>query len=80
MKKILYAASAFAFIACGSGKDVTKKENANVDQAAKFAKTITAKELGKHLFIYASDEFEGRNTGEPGQKKSNSVFKEFLCR
>ena len=77
MKKILYAASAFAFIACGSGKDVTNKENANVDQAAKFAKTITAKELGKHLFIYASDEFEGRNTGEPGQKKAVAYLKNF---
>ena len=49
----------------------------NVDYAAKFAKTITAKDLGKHLFVYASDEFEGRNTGEPGQKKAVNYLKEF---
>ena len=77
MKKILYAASAFAFIACGSGKDATKTADDNVDQAAKYASTITAKDLGTHLFIYASDEFEGRNTGEPGQKKAVEYLKNF---
>jgi hypothetical protein len=76
MKKILYAASALAFIACGSGKDAAK-DDANVDQAAKYAATITAKDLGTHLFIYASDEFEGRNTGEPGQKKAVEYLKNF---
>lgn len=33
-----------------------------------YAKTITEEELKEHLYIYASDEFEGRETGEPGQK------------
>ena len=77
MKKILYSACALAFIACGSGKDATKSEDANVDQAQKFAATITAKDLGNHLFVYASDEFEGRNTGEPGQKKAVEYLKNF---
>ena len=31
--------------------------------AKKYAKTITADDLKEHLYIYASDEFEGRNTG-----------------
>ena len=35
MKKILYVASALAFMACGSGKDASKDKDANVDQAAK---------------------------------------------
>ncbi|SDR84971.1 Peptidase family M28 [Polaribacter sp. KT25b] len=76
MKKILYVASALAFIACGSSKNAPK-EDANVDQAAKYAATITAKDLGTHLFIYASDEFEGRNTGEPGQKKAVEYLKNY---
>lgn len=76
MKKIIYLASAVAFIACGTSKTVSK-EDANVDQAAKYAATITAKELGTHLFTYASDEFEGRNTGEPGQKKAVKYLKDF---
>ncbi|TXD47172.1 M28 family metallopeptidase [Polaribacter sp. IC073] len=76
MKKILYVASAVAFMACGSSKTASN-EDANVDQAAKYAASITAKDLGKHLFIYASDEFEGRNTGEPGQKKAVEYLKNF---
>lgn len=76
MKKILYVASALAFIACGSSKDA-QKEDVNVDQATKYAETITAKDLGTHLFVYASDEFEGRETGEPGQKKAVEYLKNF---
>ena len=77
MKKLFYVASAFAFIACGSSKQALKDADANVDQAAKYAATITAKELGTHLFIYASDKFEGRDTGEPGQKLAVEYLKNF---
>ncbi|MFT7900469.1 M28 family metallopeptidase [Tenacibaculum ascidiaceicola] len=78
MKKLLYMASAVALVACGSSKETASTDNeATTDQAAKYAKTITAKDLGKHLFIYASDEFEGRNTGEPGQKKAVKYLKDF---
>ena len=80
MKKILYIASAFAFMACGSSKDASKNEDANVDQAAKYAASITAKDLSTHLYIYASDEFEGRNTGEPGQKKAIAYLKNFYVK
>ena len=76
MKKILYFASALAFIACGTSKEASK-EDVNVDQAAKYAATITAKDLGNHLFTYASDEFEGRETGEPGQKTAVEYLKNF---
>ncbi|MDO6674630.1 M28 family metallopeptidase [Tenacibaculum sp. 1B UA] len=78
MKKLLYMASAIALVACGSSKETANTDNdVTTDQAAKYAKTITAKDLGKHLFIYASDEFEGRNTGEPGQKKAVKYLKDF---
>jgi hypothetical protein len=36
----------------------------------KYAETITADELKQHLYIIASDEFEGRETGKEGQKKA----------
>lgn len=78
MRKLLYIASAVALVACGASKDTTSVDSdLNIDYAEKFAKTITAKDLGKHLFIYASDEFEGRNTGEPGQKKAVKYLKDF---
>jgi len=69
---------AIALVACGSSKETASTDNdTTTDLAAKYAKTITAKDLGKHLFIYASDEFEGRNTGEPGQKKAVKYLKDF---
>ena len=37
------------------------------NKAKKFAKTITEKDLKNHLYIYASDEFEGRDTGTEGE-------------
>ncbi|ALU74520.1 M28 family peptidase [Tenacibaculum finnmarkense] len=78
MKKLLYIASAIVFTACGSTKETASIEiDKTIDYADKFAKTITAKDLAKHLFIYASDEFEGRNTGEPGQKKAVKYLKDF---
>lgn len=76
MKKILYVAVAIAFMACSTSKEVSK-EDVNVDLAAKYAATITAKDLGNHLFTYASDEFEGRETGEPGQKMAVEYLKNF---
>ncbi|QNF33239.1 M28 family peptidase [Adhaeribacter swui] len=44
--------------------DVTKLRAA----APTYAATITAADLSKHLNIIASDEYEGRDTGEKGQK------------
>jgi len=50
------------------------KELVNVDEMD-FANTITSNELKEHLYIFASDEFEGRETGEPGQKKAAEYLK-----
>lgn len=75
MKKILFLASVLFLSSCVSNKDISK--NSNIDLASKYASTITAKELGTHLFTYASDEFEGRNTGEPGQKMAVDYLKNY---
>jgi len=79
IKKILYVAVTIAFVSCGSGKKTssTTDNKIHIDQAAKFASTITAKDLGMHLFVYASDEFKGRETGEPGQKMASKYIKDF---
>ena len=65
MKKILLLAFPALLVACGA-------QNQNIENAdpMEFANTITASELKEHLYTFASDEFEGRNTGEPGQKKA----------
>ncbi|GAA4445013.1 hypothetical protein GCM10023188_47640 [Pontibacter saemangeumensis] len=38
------------------------------EAAPKYASSVTAADLSRHLTILASDEYEGRNTGEKGQK------------
>ncbi|UII76051.1 M28 family peptidase [Flagellimonas sp. HMM57] len=40
-----------------------------------YAQTITEEELKEYLYTYASDEFEGRETGKPGQKKAVAYLK-----
>ena len=42
-----------------------------------YASTITADELKELLYVYASDEFEGRDTGEPGHDKAINFLKDF---
>lgn len=59
----------FAFVGCNTQKS-NAQELYRPDEAVKFAQTITADELREHLFIYASDEFEGRDAGSEGQKKA----------
>jgi len=77
MKKLLLSASAFALlVSCSTSKGPSEIDS-NVDYAAKYAATITEKDLAKHLFVYASDEFEGRDTGEPGQKKAVKYLKDY---
>ncbi|MDN3666316.1 M28 family metallopeptidase [Algibacter miyuki] len=73
MKKILsLCLASFALIACSSSQNKSKT-SANADV---YAKTITQSELKEMLYTYASDEFEGRATGEPGQKKAIEFIKD----
>lgn len=72
MKKILYFALLASAIGCGPQKAV-QKDIANAD-VNKYLNTITPADLKKHLYIVASDEMQGRNTGEPGQKKAGKYL------
>lgn len=82
MKNLLLAIPAVCIIACGSQKetasDSVKEDNTKTvvsSVATTYANTITAAEMKTDLYIYASDEFEGRDTGEPGQKKAVEFLK-----
>ena len=48
----------------------------NEKNVTEYAKSITPNELKELLYVYASDYFEGRETGTRGQKKA--VFCHFL--
>lgn len=49
--------------------------NAQDTTALRFSKTITASDLKTHLSILASDEYEGRETGQKGQKMAAEYIK-----
>jgi hypothetical protein len=69
---VVLLCSACLVTCCGSSQN---KNNANVSKPETYAQTITANELKEMLYTYASDEFEGRKTGEPGQKKAIEFIK-----
>ena len=45
------------------------------EETKALAATITAADLRKHLTILAADDMEGRETGEPGQKRAAAYLK-----
>ncbi len=83
--KIFSSLSLFVLIGtCATQKYTTKIKNIKdsiqlVDSTLiiKYANTITTDEFSKHLYTYASDDFEGRKTGEPGQKKAVEFLKTY---
>ncbi len=71
MKKIILSVLTIGLVSCGAHQP-KNVENADVME---FANSITAQELSDHLYTFASDEFEGRETGEPGQKLAAEYLK-----
>ena len=73
MKKSLLLGVAFAILTnCGTSSkgsaNTTQTNSSEKIDPTEFASTITSAELKTMLYKYASDEFEGRDTGEKGQK------------
>ncbi len=78
MKKILFLACSL-IMACNSSQktvdESTQNKSLQPDDAKTYGESITESELKEHLYVYASDEFEGRETGQPGQKKAVEYLK-----
>ncbi|MDR2235788.1 MAG: M28 family peptidase [Chryseobacterium sp.] len=81
MKKLLLPLfSAAVMVSCGTSKtaeatSVSTSTSAKGDKAFLAAyKFIKADELKKNLFVIASDEMGGRDTGSPGQKKAGEYM------
>lgn len=70
-------AAALLLVGCGSSNQNSTKKAENLPPAdpTVYGNTITSDELKELLYTYASDEFEGRETGEPGQKKAVNYLK-----
>ncbi len=71
MKTLTIGLVIFIAIGCKAQKDIA---DANPENYAEFIKSETLK---NKLYTFASDEFEGRETGEPGQKKAAEYLKNF---
>ena len=70
MKSLLYILpAALCFAGCSGQKAVLP-----VADPSPYINTITEDDLRKHLYIIASDEMEGRNTGSEGQKKAGKYL------
>ncbi|WP_318308226.1 M28 family peptidase [Flagellimonas crocea] len=74
MKKLSLLVLGLAF-ACNSSQKTVAEAPKPVADPIPYAETITQDNLKEHLFTYASDEFEGRETGTPGQKKAVEYLK-----
>ena len=74
---IASALIALVLLSCGSGKKTspTVETVSTTISPTVYAQTITQEELKDKLVVYASDEFEGRDTGTPGQKKAVEFLK-----
>ena len=58
-------------ISCSGQKSITAKTTLDV---TKYINSISVDDLKKHLYIVASDEMEGRDTGTEGQKKAGNYL------
>ncbi len=63
---------------CSSQKSLTKEDYDKALPA--YIQSIQPENLKDHLYIFASDEFEGRDTGEEGQKKAANYIRDFYIK
>lgn len=76
MKKVLlFSSFALLLASCGSSSSKSATTSAKTTEPTQYGNTITEGELKTKLYTYASDEFEGRETGKAGQKKAVEYLK-----
>ncbi|MFY7814988.1 MAG: hypothetical protein ACOVRK_07315 [Chryseobacterium taeanense] len=57
-------------VSCGTAKNSSRSDKAFLSAY----KEIKSSDLKKNLYVIASDEMEGRDTGSPGQKKAGAYM------
>lgn len=83
MKHLFLISFVLIFLSCKTStpKQASDNNQQNVQiSPVDYETQITAKDLKDHLFIIASDEMEGRMTGEPGQKKAANYIRDFFIK
>ncbi len=79
MKKIAFLISFISFTSFSQqlATIVNQLDYSSSEIKKNFAATITDNELKDHLYTFASAEFEGRKTGEAGQKKAAAYLVDY---
>jgi len=90
MKRVLFLLLAFMVFSCGSNKSISqttvkKEKTLTIDSINLienksiyyYKNTIKSTDLKKHLVKLTSKEFEGRRTGEKGQKLAANYIKDY---
>lgn len=75
MKYSLLLLFTILIVSCNSAQNAASK--AKKMDRTDYASTITAEDLKTHLYIYASDEMQGRMTGSKGQKMATEYLRNF---
>lgn len=60
-------------LGCTAQQSTTAKKSSKADFSS-FINNIEESNIKKNLYVIASDEMQGRNTGEPGQKKAGEYI------
>ncbi|TJY35811.1 M28 family metallopeptidase [Pontimicrobium aquaticum] len=84
MKVLIYVS---ALVLIGSCASLSHKEKMQAiadnieivqpEQVKTYSKTITSTELKEHLYLFASDDFNGRKAGSEGQKKAVKFLRDY---
>ena len=73
MKYFFLSLLSILVVSCNSAQTVSSKKKTRVD----YANSITSEELKTMLYTFASDEMQGRMTGEKGQKLAAEYLRNF---
>ncbi|HPF11909.1 MAG TPA: M28 family metallopeptidase [Flavobacteriaceae bacterium] len=75
MKYLLLGIVTISFVSCHTAQ--SSMPDVKMMTRIDYANTITAEDLKTHLYQLASDDMQGRMTGEPGQKMAAEYLKNF---
>ncbi|WP_378187586.1 M28 family metallopeptidase [Aquimarina sp. W85] len=75
MKKVIAALAILSIGSCGTSQSSKQASSTQIVDVSSYASRITAKDLKKYLYVFAGDDFEGRDTGEEGQKKAANYLR-----
>ncbi|MBV1923823.1 MAG: M28 family peptidase [Flavobacteriaceae bacterium] len=73
MKQILFLLATLFVVSCNTAQSTKGVSMTRTE----YAKTITAEDLKTHLYIVASDEMEGRDTGSKGNNMTANYLRDF---